>query len=147
MSNLSLWDHDDPFCINVVAASTDIDSFGHVNNVVYIKWLEQLAWAHSSALGLSESDCVAMARGMAVRRINVEYLSACYAGDEIVVGNWISASDGKLRVTRRYQLIVPATNTTVRRGEVDFVCMNLQSGRPARFPARFSDAYGVTLLE
>jgi len=106
-----------------------------------------LAWAHSSALGLSEIDCVAMSRGTAVRRINVEYLSACYAGDEIIVGNWISASDGKLRVTRRYQLIVPAKNITVMRGEVDFVCMNLQSSRPMRLPTRFSDAYRVTLSE
>jgi acyl-CoA thioester hydrolase len=147
MEDLSIWDHDNPYCISVLATSSDIDSFGHVNNGVYIKWLEQLAWAHSTAVGLSEADCVAMSRGMAVRKINVEYLSACYAGDEVIVGNWISASDGKLRVTRRYQLIVPAKNITVMRGEVDFVCMNLQSGRPARFPARFTDAYQVTLSE
>ena len=141
----SLWDHLDPFSINVVASEEDLDSYGHVNNVVYIRWLERCAWAHSTAVGLPEETCVAMARGMAVRKINVEYLAACYAGDLIMVGNWISANDGKLRVTRRYQLIHPEKNLTVMRGEVEFVCMNLQSGRPVRLPDEFAEAYVATV--
>jgi len=140
-----LWDHPDPFVIEVNAAKSDVDSYGHVNNVVYIRWLERCAWAHSAAVGFPESRCVAIARGMAVRTIHVHYLAACYSGDTVLVGNWICRSDGRLRVSRRYQLINPATSTTVMRGEVDFVCMNLSNGRPVRMPPEMGAAYAVTV--
>ena len=139
------WDHPDPFTINVTAQAQDTDSYEHVNNVVYIRWLERCAWAHSAAVGFPETRCVEMARGMAVRTIHVHYLAACYEGDNIVVGNWISANDGKLRVSRRYQLINPDRRLTVMRGEVDFICMNLANGRPSRLPAEFIEAYRQTV--
>ncbi|MFB3105502.1 MAG: acyl-CoA thioesterase [Pseudomonadales bacterium] len=139
------WDYPEPFVLSVVAKPEDVDAYGHVNNVVYIKWLEACAWAHSAAVGLSESRCVEMARGMAVRAIHVEYLAAAYDGDEILVGNWIAANDGRLRVTRRYQLLNQHTGITVMRGDVDFVCLNLSSGRPARQPPEFVNGYSVAL--
>lgn len=139
------WDHPQPFVIEVTAAEADVDSYGHVNNVVYIRWLERCAWAHSAAVGFPEDRCVAIARGMAVRTIHVDYLAACYAGDRILVGNWICRNDGRLRVSRRYQLINAVTATTVLRGEVDFVCMNLSNGRPVRMPADMAEAYSVTV--
>jgi acyl-CoA thioester hydrolase len=141
----TLWDHPDPFVLEVTAGKEDLDSYEHVNNVVYIRWLERCAWAHSAAVGFPESRCVALARGMAVRTIHVHYLAACYAGDRILVGNWICRSDGRLRVSRRYQLINPDKATTVMRGEVDFVCMNLSNGRPVRMPAEMAEAYAVTV--
>ncbi len=145
MHGNELWDHPAPFFIEVTATPADVDSFGHVNNVVYIRWLESCAWAHSAAVGLAETRCLETARGMAVRTINVDYLAACYAGDCISVGNWISANDGKLRVTRTYQLLNTTTGVTVMRGNVDFVCMNLTRGRPVRMPVEFRQAYRATI--
>ncbi len=139
------WDYPDPFILEVVATLDDVDAYDHVNNVVYIKWLEACAWAHSAAVGLSESVCVEMARGMAVRAIHVEYLAAAHEGDKILVGNWIAANDGRLRVTRRYQLLNQKTGITVMRGHVDFVCLNLSSGRPARQPPEFVSGYAVAV--
>ena len=141
--DLLQWDHPEPFFIDVLAQPADLDSYNHVNNVVYIRWLEQCAWAHSAAVGLPESRCIELARGMAVRTLHVHYLAACYAGDTIRVGNWICSSDGRLRVSRRYQLINVEKNLTVMRGEVDFVCMNLANGRPVRMPADLAQAYTV----
>lgn len=139
------WDHPDPFVLAVTAGAEDVDSYGHVNNVVYIRWLEQCAWAHSAAVGLPESRCLEMQRGMAVRSLRVDYLAACYAGEEILVGNWICRSDGRLRVSRRYQLINLDRDSVVMRGEVDFVCLNLSNGRPVRLPPAFADAYRASV--
>ena len=99
------WDHPEPFVIRVVAARDDIDGYAHVNNAVYIRWLEACAWAHSAAVGFPEARCMALKRGMAVREIQAEYLAACFEGDEIDVGNWVIANDGKLRARRRFQLV------------------------------------------
>ena len=139
-----LWDFPAVFAITVQAKKDDIDAFGHVNNVVYLRWLTECAWAHSAAVGLAEEKCVSLRRGMAVRAIHVEFLASAYEGEELLVGNWVSKKD-RLRATRQYQIINPTTGTTLLRGHLDFVCVNLDSGRPTRMPAEFVDRYQVSL--
>lgn len=140
------WDYPGVFAIPVIAASADIDAYGHVNNVVYLRWLTECAWAHSAAVGLPEESCVQLRRGMAVRAIHVDFLASAYEGEELLVGNWVSKKD-RLRATRQYQIINPATCATLLRGHLDFVCVNLDNGRPTRMPAEFVDRYQLTLSQ
>ena len=139
------WDLPDPFFIEVTVGSDAIDSYGHVNNTVYIGWLEQCAWAHSAAVGYSEARCLEMERGMAVRKLEVEYLAACYEGDRIRIGNWLIANDGKLRATRQFQLLNVTRNQVAMRGQVLYVCMNLKTGKPVRMPTEFLTAYEISV--
>ena len=138
------WDLPDPFSIEIVVEAGSIDSYGHVNNTVYIGWLERCAWAHSESVGFSEKMCLELQRGMAVRQLRVEYLAACYQGDRILVGNWLVSNDGRLRAMRRFQIINKTRNQVAMRGEVGYVCMNLDTGRPVRMPDEFVAAYSVT---
>ena len=144
MPDLPEWDLPDPFVIRVVADAETIDSYGHVNNRVYLGWLEACAWAHSAAVGFDEARCIEMARGMAVRTLNLDYLAACYEDDEILVANWLVANDGRLRATRRFQLINRTRGQVAMRGEILYVCMNLSTGRPVRMPESFVQAYDPT---
>jgi acyl-CoA thioester hydrolase len=139
------WDHPEPFVLEVMAVSADIDSYGHVNNAVYLRWLEQCAWAHSDAVGLPESRCIAMQRGMAVRHLDLLYLAAARAGDRLRVGNWITVNDGRLRVTRHFQIRHAERGDTLLRGDVEYVCLNLATGRAVRLPPEFLAGYGVTV--
>lgn len=141
----ALWDHPEPFTIPVTVAPDDIDAYGHVNNAVYIRWLSQCAWAHSTAVGLSEQDCVEMRRGMAVHSMLINMVAAGYLGDELLVGDWVSANNGRLRATRVFQIVNPATETTLLRGTIDYVCINLDNGRATRMPPEFVKRYAVTL--
>jgi acyl-CoA thioester hydrolase len=125
------WDHPEPFVIHLTARAAEVDSYG--------------AWAHSAAVGLPEARCLELRRGMAVRSVRLDYLAAAHAGDEVRVGNWICASDVRLRVSRRFQLIAPLRGLTLLRGEIDYVCLNLDSGRPVRMPAEFAAGYAVTI--
>ncbi len=142
---MSEWDHPEPFVIPVTVSEEHIDSFGHVNNAVYIRWLSKCAWAHSAAAGLPEEACVALRRGMAVRSFHIDLLAAAYLRDELLVGDWVSANDGRLRATRTYQIVNPARGLTLLRGHIDYVCINLDNGRPARMPREFVERYPVTM--
>ena len=139
------WDHPKPFAIELTVQAAEVDSYGHVNNAVYLKWLERCAWAHSAAVGLPEAHCLQLRRGMAVRSIRLDYLAPAHAGDTVHVGNWIVSNDGRLRATRRFQVIAPARDVTLLRGEIDYICLNLESLRPVRMPAEFVAGYGVTI--
>ena len=137
------WDFPDPFSIEVVVQQELIDGFGHVSNVHFIQWLTDCAWAHSAAVGLPQAACVEMQRGMAIREIHVELLASAYAGDRLLVGNWIASVERKLRATRRYQIVNAASGQTLLRGYLQFVCMNLANGRPVRMPPEFLERYTV----
>ncbi len=138
------WDHTSPFFIEIDVVASDIDGFGHANNTVYLRWLTECAWAHSAAVGLPEERCVTLRRGMAVRTIHLDLLASAYEGDRLLVGNWM-ADKNRLKATRVYQIINAETLTTLVRGRVDFVCINLDTGRPVRMPPEFDAAYQNTL--
>ncbi len=135
------WDLPDPFVMEVTVGPETIDSYGHVNNAVYITWLERCGWAHSEAVGYPESRLIEMRRGMAVRRIDVAYLAACYEGDRVLVADWVVANDGRLHAARRFQIINATRGQVALRGEIHYFCINLDNGRPVRMPEEFVRAY------
>lgn len=135
------WDLPAPFVHRVSAQGSDIDAYGHVNNSVYLRWLDQTAWAHSSALGVTAEHCVATRRGMVVWRSQLHYLAPTFAHDQLEVGTWIMFEDGRLRVDRRFQIRRPSDDRTLLRGLIHYVCVDLDSGRPKRMPAEFVDHY------
>jgi acyl-CoA thioester hydrolase len=122
----------------------DIDGYGHVNNAVYLNWLDRVAWSHSASLGVPLERCLALRRGMAAQRIEIDYLRAAVRGDRIRAATWIVSADGRLRAERRFQIVRVPDGTTLARARVDYVCINLDSGRAARMPEMFARAYVVT---
>lgn len=133
----------DPFWVQAEVTDDDLDRLGHVNNAVYLAWCEQVAWHHAEAVGAGWEVWEELDRGMAVQSVRLEYEAAAYLGDELLLGNWIAKNDGRLRATRRFQIVRPADQRTLLRGEVDYVCIELRTGRPRRFPAAFKKAYSV----
>ena len=119
----------------------EIDEYEHVNNAVYLTWLDRIAWAHSEKLGLSLDSCLALRRGMAVRHTRVDYLNAAVLGDGLLIATWIVAIDGRLRCTRRFDIVRIADGKRVLEAEVDYFCLNLDTGKPCRFPREFTEMY------
>lgn len=122
---------------------TEIDEYRHVNNSVYLQWLDAIAWAHSAALGLPLERCLVLRRGMAVRHTRVDYLEAAVLGDELMLGTWIVGSDGRLRCRRRFDILRIADGKRILDAEIDYFCLNLDSGKPGRFIPEFIASYGV----
>ncbi len=137
------WDLPDPFVIDIRVDDSHIDALGHANNAVYLSFCEQVAWAHSEARGLGITEYHTLDRAMAVQTTRLKYLQPSFAGDELQVANWIVKSDGRLRVTRRYQIRRSRDDATVVRGESEFVCIEISSGRPRRMPPGFAREYVV----
>ncbi len=141
----SSWDHPNPHLVMVDVADTDIDEYGHVNNAVYLRWLDRAAWSHSADLGVPLDTCTRMRRGMAALRIEIDYLRAALPRERVEVATWIVESDRRLRVTRRFQLRHAADGGTLARATAQYVCLNLDRGKATRMPPEFSAAYGVTV--
>lgn len=137
------WDLPDPFIYRVTALPGDIDAFGHVNNGVYARWLDETAWAHWDDEGYDEETCVTARRGMAIIRAEYDYLAAAFDGDALEIAVWITASDGRLRAERRFQVRRAGDGKTIFRGYWKIVCFELDSNKPARMSAELKSHYLV----
>ena len=121
----------------------EIDDYAHVNNTVYLRWLDGIAWAHSEKLGLPLEHCLALRRGMAVRHTRVDYLEAAELDDVLLLATWLVACDSRLRCTRRFEILRSPKGSRVLEAEIDYFCLNLDTGKPCRFPSEFSERYTV----
>ncbi len=138
------FDFPSPHVIELTVQPDDIDAYDHVNNAVYLAWFDRVAWSHSAALGVPLQECVALRRGMAALRTEIDYVLAAVQGDVVRVATWIARSDGRLRCERRFQVQRIADGRTLARAMTEYVCINLDSGRATRMPERFTRAYVVT---
>jgi acyl-CoA thioester hydrolase len=133
------WDLPSPFIHERVAVHTEIDGYGHVNNVVYIAWMDDCAWAHSTERGIPPELCRRLGRGMAVWRTQAHYLGAAYEGDHIEVATWPVLNDRKLRIERRFQIRRKSDGQTLVRALVHYVCIDLATGKAKRMPLEFTN--------
>ena len=140
------WDYPQPFTLSAMPQAGDIDGLNHTNNAVYVQWCEKVAWAHSEALGLSLADYQRLDRAMAIRRGEYDYLLPTALHEELTLATWLVASDGKLTMERRFQLIRKRDQATVVRGRWDLVCIELSSGRARRMPQEFCQAYVAAMV-
>jgi acyl-CoA thioester hydrolase len=141
-----VWDYPQAFTLPVVPDAEDIDGLNHTNNAVYVRWCEVVAWAHSEALGLSLADYRRLDRAMAIRRGEYDYLQPTVLDERLTLATWLVASDGKLTMERRFQLIRDRDQTTIMRGRWNLVCIELSSGRARRMPPEFCRAYLAAIV-
>ena len=135
------WDYPQPFTLPAMPQAEDIDGLNHTNNAVYVQWCEKIGWAHSESLGLSLGDYQRLDRAMAIRRGEYDYLLPTARHEALTLATWLTASDGKLTMERRFQLMRNRDQATILRGRWDLVCIELGSGRPRRMPPEFCRVY------
>lgn len=140
------WDRPQPFTLALQPQPADIDGLNHTNNAVYVQWCEKVAWAHSESLGLALADYQRLDRAMAIRRGEYDYLLPSLLGEQLLLGTWLTASDGKLAMERRFELKRAADGITLMRGRWELICIEMSSGRPRRMPTEFVKVYERALV-
>ena len=116
-----------PFRLHATAAAADIDELGHVNNAVYLRWVQEVATAHWRAVARAED---AARYVWVVSRHEIDYLRPTLAEETLVVTTWvgspqgarfdrhveIAGRDGRLRVRALtvWALIASATGRAIR---------------------------------
>jgi len=134
------------FTLPVQAGERDIDANGHVNNIVYVQWMQDAAIAHSDAL-----DCTALTSAAGccwvARSHHIEYLRPAYAGDRIAVITWIVDATRKSSSVRRYQMVRDTDGAVLAKGETLWVFIDMQTGRPRSIPAEVIGCFEVVPVD
>ena len=109
-----------------------IDENGHVNNVAYVQWMQDIAVEHYSSI-----DGV-IAHGpdatWVVREHRIEYLLPAFDGEEIEIRTWVE-NVRRVRSLRKYEFVRKSDNKVLVRGETDWVFVDMKTGRPIPIPA------------
>ena len=109
-----------------------VDENGHVNNVLYVQWMQDAAVRYYEAMGgrLFTLDTGAT---WVVRSHMIEYLSPAFAGERIKVQTWV-VNMRRVRSLRRYRFVRATDEQLLVRGETDWVFVDTDSGAPRGIP-------------
>ena len=79
------------FTLTITVSSEDIDNLQHVNNLVYVKWMDKIATTHWTYL---TKDHPLPQYVWVVMRHEIDYLKQANLGDEITVKTWVGETKG-----------------------------------------------------
>src|ERR1700694_3440416 len=81
----------------------ELDALGHLNNVVFVPYMQEAAIEAPAALGFGPEWYRERGTAWVVRRLTVRYFAQVVYGDEVEITTWVSAMRG-VRSTREYDL-------------------------------------------
>lgn len=117
------------YTIELKVVKDDIDELNHVNNVVYLKWINMAATKHWKQLSdnkLNEQYCwVAL-------RHEIDYLKPAFLNDVITVKTWVGATKGVKSI--RY-VEVYADDLLLTKAQTTWVLLDAKTMRPKRIQA------------
>ncbi|HNY91037.1 MAG TPA: thioesterase family protein [bacterium] len=107
------------FTTTLYVRSYELDSFGHVNNAVYLQYLEYARSEYLLQVGLSFNDFQTWNAIPYVVRAEIEYKSSSRCHDELEITGWVSAW-GKSSFVLSYEIFNRSTGKMGALAEVKF---------------------------
>ncbi len=118
-----------------------IDENGHVNNVEYVRWMQEAATRHAEAMGslaaLADLDAT-----WVVREHDIKYFQPAFAGDRIGVQTWIE-NFRKVRSLRRYRFVKLDGYVVLAEGATHWIFVSTKTGKPMTVPPHIQELFTI----
>jgi acyl-CoA thioester hydrolase len=115
----------------LVAGPEHIDELGHVNNAVWVQWIQQVAVAHWEAVADAGHK---HAYFWVVVRHEIDYLRAAHEGDAILARTWVGEAPQGARFDRLMEFTGGDGKVCVR-ARTQWAIIDKAAARPVRVPA------------
>jgi len=116
------------FEMTVSVLPADIDEQNHVNNAVYLRWVQDVATAHWKTLATAEAQA---AIRWVVLPHEIDYKSPACLGDEVVLRTWVGAAS-RLKFERFTEIRRNIDNQLLAQARTVWVPIDSRTGKPAR---------------
>ena len=113
--------------------SEAIDQQGHVNNLAYVAWMQDVAIEHSAAAGWPMERYLTLGAGWVVRSHFIEYLRPAFEGERLAVFTWVPEFTQR-STPRRYFFVRETDRQLLAQAETRWVFVDLTSGRRRPLP-------------
>ncbi len=116
----------------IAIIEADIDGNGHVNNVVYLRWIQDAAVAHWRSVATAE---VRADVSWVVVRHEIDYKKPAFRGDLLVARTWVE--EVTAATTERFcEIVRGASGELVARSRTVWCAIDPRTGRARRIDAR-----------
>lgn len=116
------------FSLPIVVSKNNIDELGHVNNVVYVQWIQDIAAAHWDTLASTDTKKKYL---WVVLRHEIDYLNAAFEGDTLTATTWVGESEG-VRSERFVEITHEKTQKLVAKAKTVWCLLDGVSMKPKR---------------
>jgi len=127
------------FEMTVPVRSTDIDEQNHVNNTVYLRWIQDVATTHWKSLASAQSQA---AIGWIVLRHEIDYKTPASLGDEIILRTWVGQAS-RLKFERFTEIRRKIDNRLLAQGRAVWVPIDVRTGKPTRVSAELRSQFST----
>lgn len=117
-----------PFELSFTAAAADIDELGHVNNAVWVRWIQEVATTHWRATAAPEHVAAYI---WVVIRHEIDYLRPLKQGETAVARTWVPDAPQGARFDRLIEFR-GADGKALVKARTTWAMIEQASGRPAR---------------
>ena len=115
----------------ITAAAEEIDELGHVNNAVWVRWIQDIATAHWQAVA---PEAHQEAYVWVVTRHEIDYVRAVTVGETVTGRTWLGEAPKGARFDRHVEFVGEDGKTRVR-AKTTWAIVDKAAGRPIRVPA------------
>ena len=126
------------FEITIAVEPGDIDALGHVNNVAYLRWVQDVAVAHWLAAAAAADQAGLF---WVVVRHEIDYRYPAYLGDSIIARTWVGTAT-RVRFERHTELLRAGDRLLLAKARTLWCPIDAATGKPASVSpdvrARFS---------
>lgn len=120
--------NENDFSIIITVHKNDIDELGHVNNVVYVRWVQEVAAKHWNSLATADIKQQYM---WVVLRHEIDYMTAAFEHDILTAYTWVSESNGP-RSERFVYIINTKTGKTIIKAKTTWCLVDAVTKKPKR---------------
>jgi acyl-CoA thioester hydrolase len=114
----------------LIVSTADIDNLGHVNNVVYIRWIQEVAEAHWLTVALPE---IRQRYLWVVLRHEVDYRTPAFLNDSVAGTTWVGDHRGA-RFERYVKIFEQGSDKIFVEAKTIWCLLESKTLRPLRIP-------------
>ncbi len=129
------------FTARLKVRSYECDSYGHVNNAVYLNYLEYARMEALMELGFTLDTMKEKGYLVVIRRIEIDYKYPLFMGDPVVIRTWTEDAR-RSSGTFVQQVFQEEKNRLAAEARVTWVFTNLQ-GKPIPIPEEIRQAFEI----
>jgi acyl-CoA thioester hydrolase len=127
------------FELAIAVAPADIDQLGHVNNVTYVRWVQDAAVAHWTSAAPAADQAQLF---WVVVRHEVDYKRPAVLGDRVVARTWVGTAS-RIRFERHTEIVRASDRTLLAKALTIWCPMDAQTGKPAAVSAEVRARFSV----
>ena len=129
----------DPFELPIRVEPADIDELGHVNNVTYVRWVQDVAVAHWRAVAPATERARLL---LVVLRHEIDSKQAAVLGDDIVARTWVGAAT-RVRFERHTEILRAGDRGLLARARTLWCPIDAGTRRPTPVTAEVRSRFSV----